>query len=111
MLNSFSGIGRLGADPVVTNEAGTMTASFNIGINEFFKSNDELQKKTHWIACICFGRLAEIAGEFLRKGSQIAVRGPLKSYTDDHSNYIRVNVLELEFLNNGRSQNETNPCN
>lgn len=103
MLNSFQGIGSLGADPQVFNKNGSTVATFDIAINEFFKADNELQKKTHWIPCVAFGRIAEIAGEFLRKGSQVGVRGPLKErqWTNDRgkkSKTLQVHVAEMEFL-------------
>ena len=95
MLNSFSGIGRLGSDPEVTTTGQGLVASFKIAINEFYKEDDELKKRTHWIPCVAYDRLAEIVGEFLEKGSQVAVRGQLKTSSDKK---LEVHVLELEFL-------------
>lgn len=103
MLNSFSGIGRLGADPEVINKNGSTVANFDLAINEFFKQSDELCKRTHWIPCVAFGRLAEIAGEFLRKGSLVGIRGPLELREWSNGNgkklkKLQVHVNELEFL-------------
>jgi len=103
MLNSTSIIGRLGSDPEVNTGNGQVSTTFSLAVNEFYKVNDELCKQTHWIPCICFGRLAQIAGEFLRKGVQAGVRGQLKqrqitNSTGHKINKIEVNVLELEFL-------------
>ena len=98
MLNSFSGIGRLGSDPEVTKTGQGLVASFKIAINEFYKEDDELKKKTHWIPCVCRDRLAEIAGEFLKKGNQVAVRGPLNMVRWNDRDDLFVKVLELEFL-------------
>lgn len=103
MLNSFTGIGRLGKDPDVQQNGNSMVATFDIAINEFYKKSDELQKRTHWIPCITFARLAEISGEFLRKGSLVGVRGALcqrEQATDSGKKYkkLLVTVSELEFL-------------
>lgn len=103
MLNSFTGIGRLGADPNVFNKGNSIIATFDIAINEFYKEADELQKRTHWIQCIAFGRLAEIVGEFLRKGSLVGVRGSVqyRKWNDNGGNgksNLKVSVAELEFL-------------
>lgn len=102
MLNSFSGIGRLGSDPEMNKKGESFVACFDLAINEFFKQNGDLQKKTHWIPCVAFGRMAEITGEFLKKGSQVGVRGSLQSdeWRDGgvQKKRLRVHVAELEFL-------------
>ncbi|MBN2382545.1 single-stranded DNA-binding protein [bacterium] len=113
MLNTFSGIGRLSSDPQVTKDNGTVTTRFEIGINEFFRQGNDLKKKTHWVPCLCYDRLAEIAGEFLTKGSQVGIRGPLKSneWTDangKHKNGLAVFVTELEFLSSRLADESTN---
>ena len=101
MLNSFSGIGRLGSDPELRNIDGNMKAEFHININEFFKNRDgELDRKKHWIPCQTHGRLADIVGEFLRKGSQVGIRGSLVR-TDE--NNLCVDVKELEFLSSAKT--------
>jgi single-strand DNA-binding protein len=109
MLNSFSGIGRLGNDPEARTNNGTMIATFDIAINEFYKKDNELQKRTHWIPCVCFGRLAEIVKEFLSKGAQVAVRGPLQlnqwsAEKGQSLTKLEVHVQELEFLSARPSQ-------
>lgn len=104
MLNTFSGIGRLGNDPhVIKKDDGLMVTTFDLAINEFYRKDNELQKKTHWIPCVTFGRMAEIASEFLRKGSQVGVRGQLKfdewrSESGSQKKALRVHAAELEFL-------------
>lgn len=111
MLNSFSGIGRLGADPQIRKNGEKVSATFNIAINEFYKQDNDLRKKTHWIPCVSFGRLAEIAGEFLTKGSLVGVRGPLKygEWLDDSGNKqrrIEVQIVEFEFLSSRPDERE-----
>lgn len=103
MMNSFSGIGRLGSDPSIYHKEEKCIAKFSIAINEFYKKDTELQKKTHWIPCVAYGRLAEITEEYLKKGSQVGVRGPLKlrqwnGEKGDKMSELQVNILELEFL-------------
>lgn len=103
MLNSFSGIGRLGSDPQVHKNGESTRTTFDIAINEFYRQGDDLKKKTHWIPCVSYGRLAEIAGEFLTKGSQIGIRGPIKlqECTGEKGSKQRkllVHITEFEFL-------------
>ncbi len=112
MLNTFSGIGRLSTDPEINRNNGSISARFNIAINEFYKKDNDLHKATHWIPCIAHGRLAEICGEFLTRGSQVAVRGPVKLQTASDENgqkktNLEVNVLELEFLSTRSYEDQT----
>jgi len=110
MLNSFNGIGRLGGDPQVFKNEDQMVATFDIAINEFFRSNNEMQKKTHWIPCVAFGRMAELASEFLRKGSQIGVRGALKERQwnngGNQRKTLQVHVAEMEFLSSRSAEED-----
>lgn len=80
-VNSWHGIGNLGADPDVRySAAGSAVTSFRIAINEQWKDRDGNQQgRTEWVRVKCFGRLAEIAGEYLRKGSAVYVRGALRT--------------------------------
>lgn len=104
MLNSFSGIGRVFADPTITkSETGGIVAEIDIVINEFYKKDDELQKRSHHIPGIAHGRLAEIIGEFITKGSQVGVRGPLRNVNGDGKGKLIISINELEFLSSNQS--------
>lgn len=82
MLNKVTLIGRLGADPEVRYTAnGDAVANISLATN--FKWKDKLtgEKKetTEWHRVVFFNRLAEIAGEYLKKGAQVYVEGRLKT--------------------------------
>jgi single-strand DNA-binding protein len=85
-INKFIGVGSLGADPEVRySQSGTAMTSISIAVNEAWKDkNGEKQERTEWIRVKFFGKLAEIAGEYLKKGSQVYVEGKLRTekYTD-----------------------------
>ena len=71
MLNSVIVTGNLGNSPdVFYSSEGNPVASFNIA----FRSS---KKKTNWIRCVCFGRLAEITEQYLSKGDRLALLGSL----------------------------------
>ena len=75
-------IGNLGADPEVRyTSGGTAVANFRIATSEVWtdKASGERQERTEWHNVTFFGRLAEIAGEYLRKGSQVYVEGSLRT--------------------------------
>jgi single-strand DNA-binding protein len=85
-LNQCNFIGRLGKD-VETRymTSGDAIASFSIAISSQWKDkNGEKQDSTEWVNVSVFGKLAEICGKYLEKGSQVFVSGRIKTdkYTD-----------------------------
>lgn len=75
-------IGNLGADPETRYTAGgTAVTNVNIATSETWrdKSSGEMQERTEWHRVVFFARLAEIAGEYLRKGSKVYVEGRIQT--------------------------------
>ena len=86
-INKVILVGSLGADPEVRYTAGgTAITSLSVATNEEWKDKQsgEKQSRTEWHRVKLFGRLAEIAGEYLKKGRQVYVEGSLRTdkYTD-----------------------------
>ena len=85
-LNQCNFIGRLGKDCEVRYAAsGDAIASFSIAIGSQWKNKSgEKQESTEWVNVTAFGKLGEICGEYLRKGSQVFISGRMKTdkYTD-----------------------------
>lgn len=80
-LNQCNFIGRLGADPEVRYApSGMAVASFRIAVG--WKSKDK--EGAEWVSISAFDKLAEICGEYLKKGAQVFVSGRFKTeeYTD-----------------------------
>jgi len=79
-------VGNLGADPE-SREAGNSTVcNFRVATNESYKdSTGTLVDKTEWHSVVAWGKLAEICGTYLKKGSQVYVEGSLqtRSYEKD----------------------------
>jgi single-strand DNA-binding protein len=79
-------------------------ANFNIAVSEFYRdAAGESQKRTHWFKAVCFGRQAEIAAEYLTKGSKVAIQGSLStSEWEDHEGRrhrnVEIKVNQLEFM-------------
>ena len=80
-INKVMLIGGIGADPVVRYmPSGDAIANFPLATAESRKDkNGEKQEKTEWHRIVFFGRQAEIAGEYLKKGSQIYIEGRLQT--------------------------------
>jgi len=81
MVNKVILIGNLGADPEVRySQSGTAIASFRIATTEVWKKQDgSKEEQTEWHRIVAFGRLAEICGEYLAKGSKVYIEGRLQT--------------------------------
>ncbi len=79
LRNSVQLIGRLGKDPEVrTFDTGKTKASFSIATSETYKNQKgEKVQDTQWHNLVIWGKLAEVAGQYLKKGSEIAIEGKL----------------------------------
>lgn len=80
-INKAIIVGTLGQDPDVRyTQNGKPVASLSLATNEKWKdSAGQPQEKTEWHRVVAFGKLAEIAGEYLRKGSQVYIEGKLQT--------------------------------
>ena len=80
-LNKVILIGNLGADPEVRSTSnGSRVATLSLATSRQWKDKaGEKQEKTEWHRVAFFGKLAEIAGEYLKKGSQVYVEGRLQT--------------------------------
>jgi len=80
-VNKVILVGHLGKDPEVKyTPQGTPVAKFSIATNERYKDKQgEWQDRTEWHNITAWQRLAEIAGEYLKKGSQVYVEGRLRT--------------------------------
>lgn len=86
-INKVIIVGNLGADPETRyTGGGTAITSLRIATSEQWtdKQSGEKQERTEWHRVKLFGRLAEIAGEYLKKGRQVYIEGSLRTdkYTD-----------------------------
>ncbi len=74
-------IGNLGQDPTIRYlpDGGAVT-SLSIACTESWKDKSgEKQERTEWVRIVFFGKLAEIAGEYLKKGSQVYIEGRIQT--------------------------------
>lgn len=82
MLNRAEFIGNLGADPETRyTPAGVAVSNFRIAATETWKDKNtgEKQERTEWVRLVAFNRLAEIVGEYLKKGSKVYVAGKMQT--------------------------------
>ena len=81
-INKVILVGNLGADPETRyTPGGAAITSIRIATSEAWKDKQtgEQQERTEWHRVKFFGRLAEIAGEYLKKGSQVYIEGKLRT--------------------------------
>ncbi|MBZ5525564.1 MAG: single-stranded DNA-binding protein [Acidobacteriia bacterium] len=80
-LNKVMLIGNLGKDPDVKfTPNGMAVAKFTVATNERFKDkNGEWQERPEWHSIVAWQRLAEIVGEYLKKGSKVYIEGRLQT--------------------------------
>jgi single-strand DNA-binding protein len=80
-INKAILIGNLGADPEVRfTQGGQAVANFRIATSESWKDkNGQQQERTEWHRIVVWGKLAELCGEYLKKGRQCYVEGRLQT--------------------------------
>lgn len=75
-------LGRLGKDPEIRYSSnGAAIANFTVATGESWKNKEtgEKEERTEWHRVTAFGKLAEIIGEYLKKGSQVYIEGRLQT--------------------------------
>ena len=98
--------------------SGSPVATLSLAVHEVWK-DDQGEKKEHtnWIKAVAWNRLAEIAGEYLKKGDRVAIVGSLrqKTYEDssgNNRNAIEVIIRNMDMLSskdNGRHEDDPVP--
>ena len=81
-INKVILVGNLGNDPDVKyTQSGTTITTISVATTEAWKDKQsgQMQERTEWHRVKFFGRLAEIAGEYLKKGRQVYVEGSLRT--------------------------------
>jgi single-strand DNA-binding protein len=80
-LNKAMIIGRLGQDPDVRyTQSNTAVANMSIATSERYKDKSgEWKEKTEWHKVVAWGRTAEVCQEYLKKGSQVYIEGPIQT--------------------------------
>ena len=114
-INKVVLIGNLGQDPEMRYMPnGGAVATLSLATSESWKDKKtgEMKEQTEWHRVVLFGKLAEVAGEYLRKGSQVYIEGQLRtrkwkdqSGQDRYTTEIVVSVNGTMQMLGGRPQN------
>lgn len=104
-VNKVIVVGNLGADPETRYlPSGEAVTNIRVATTDKWKdkASGEMKEATEWHRIAFFGRLAEIAGEYLKKGSQVYVEGSLRTRKwqdkeghDRYSTEIRADVMQM----------------
>jgi len=104
-VNKVIIVGNLGADPETRyTPSGDAVTNIRVATTDRWKdkASGEMKEATEWHRIAFFGRLAEVAGEYLKKGSQVYVEGSLrtrkwqdKEGQDRYSTEIRGDVMQM----------------
>lgn len=80
-VNKWIGIGNLGSDPTLRYDAsGSPIANFSVACSESYKDREgNKQERTEWVRIVLFGKQAELAGQYLKKGSSVYLEGRLQT--------------------------------
>jgi single-strand DNA-binding protein len=104
-INKVILIGNLGADPETKySQAGNAVTRLRVATSEGWrdKQTGEMQERTEWHTVVCFSRLAETAGQYLRKGSKVYIEGSLStsSWEQDGQKRYKTEVIarDLQML-------------
>lgn len=117
-VNKVFLIGNLGRDPEVRYlPSGDAVANISIATTETWKDkNGEKQEQTEWHRVAMFSKLAEIAGEYLKKGSQVYIEGRLQTrkWTDKEgqersTTEIRADVMRMLGGRSGGAERNSAP--
>ena len=117
MLNNVILIGRLGRDPEVRYMPnGEAVCNFSIATSESWKDQSgQRQERTEWHNITMYRRLAEIAGQYLKKGSQVYLEGKIQSRKYQDKNGVErtaydIIVNEMKMLDGGNSEQQAQPA-
>lgn len=117
-INKVILIGNLGQDPEVRYMPnGGAVANITLATSEIWrdKNTGEMKEKTEWHRVVLFGKLAEIAREYLRKGAQVYIEGALQTRKwqdqngmDRYTTEIIVNISGTMHMLGNRNSNNAN---
>ena len=119
-VNKVILIGNLGRDPETRyTQGGSAVTNLRIATAESWKDKQtgEQQERTEWHSVVCFARLGEIAGEYLRKGSKVYIEGRLqtrkwqdKEGHDRYSTEIVANEMQMLDSRGGGDSGDAPPA-
>ena len=114
-VNKVILVGNLGSDPEMRQtQKGQSVANFNLATTRTWTKDGEKREETEWHRVIAWDRLAEICGEYLKKGSSVYIEGRLQTRAwEDDAGVKRytteVVAFEMQMLGRKEDKNEVKP--
>lgn len=112
-LNKVMLIGNLGRDPELRyTTSGVAVATFTLATNESWRDQDgNMKERTEWHTIVAWKKLAEICGEWLKKGKKVFIEGRIQTRSYDDKNtgtkrYVTEIVAENMIMLDGRPMTE-----
>lgn len=109
-MNKVIFLSRLSQDVEArTSQSGTTIATFNIAVNRKFKRDGD--PDADFFRCTCFGKQAEFAEKYLKKGTKVLISGSVQNdnYTDKNGNKVygtKIMVEEIEFAESKNAESK-----
>ena len=95
-VNKCIFIGRIGKDPEIKFlNGGNSVCNFSIACTEKWVKDGEKMEKTEWVNVVAFKKLAEICGEYLKKGKQVYIEGKMQTRTWDDKDGKKCYMTEV----------------
>jgi len=96
-VNKVILVGRLGADPQLKyTPSGRANVQFNVATNAVWKDQEgNQQEKTDWHRIVAWGKLAEVMGEYLKKGSYVYLEGRLQTRSFEDNSGAKRYITEV----------------
>jgi single-strand DNA-binding protein len=96
-VNKVILLGRLGADPQLRyTPSGRAVVNFSIATNQVWKDQEgKQQEKTEWHRVVAWAKLAEIIGEWLKKGSNCYIEGRLQTRSYEDTSGVKKYITEV----------------
>jgi len=116
-INKAIIVGHLGKDPETRyTPSGSAVTNFSVATSENWKDKQTgaKQERTEWHNIVIFGKLAEIAGEYLKKGSAVYLEGKIQTDKwqdkDGKDRYTtKINAHTMQMLSGGSQENDDKP--
>ena len=115
-VNKVIILGNLGNDPETSSMPnGNAVAKVSIATSEKWKKDGQDHERTEWHRVVFFGKLAEIVGQYLKKGSKVYVEGQLRTnqWEKDGQKHYTTEIIarEMQFLDSKGDGQSSQPDN
>lgn len=80
-VNQVFILGNVGGDPVVRQAGEHTVANFTVAVNDRRRKGPDGKPSTEWFNCVAWGKLADVCGTYLKKGTRVHIQGRIQTRT------------------------------